>query len=140
MAIPRWPAQLPQHVLRSGFSYQFADGRLRTPMDFGPGKVRRRYSSAATIVQAQILVTGDLVARFQRFWNEETSGGAMPFIIPDQLFDGEPLLDGSGNPLLDQSGNPLLVSSYWLARFGDKPSITPDGWLFYVSFQLAVLP
>ena len=140
MAVPVWPVELPQKVLHDGYSERPVDGRLRTQTDFGPGKVRRRYSSAARPVSCAILVPDTLVARFDRFWNEETSGGVMPFIMPDQIFNGAFLLDNFGNQITDQNGNPLLVSAFWLVRFGDAPTTTCVGAWFNIAFQIMVLP
>ncbi len=41
-----WPSDLPQRVLADSFSETLADGRLRTAMETGHAKSRRRFSSA----------------------------------------------------------------------------------------------
>lgn len=140
MAVPIWPAELPQRVLRAGYSETFRDGVLRSKSDSGVGKVRRRYSSAALPVQAMISLYYSQKARLERFWDEDTGGGALPFIMPDQTHDGLPLLDSGGVPVLDGAGVPILVTANWLVRFSAAPQITPRGPIFSASLQLTVLP
>lgn len=141
MAVPLWPADLPQRVLRDGYSEKLRDGRLFSRTQSGPGKVRRRYSSAVLPVSASIIVTYAQKSRLERFWYEETGKGSLPFIMPDQTHDGLPLLDGGGLPVLDGGGLPILVTANWLVRFAQEaPQFTPWGLQFMASFQLDVLP
>lgn len=141
MTVPSWPTELPQRVLRDGYSEKLRDGRMFSRTQSGPGKVRRRYSSAVLPVAAAIIVTYAQKARLERFWTEETAYGSLPFIMPDQTHDGLPLLDGGGLPILDGGGLPILVTANWLARFAQEaPQITPWGLQFMAAFQLEVLP
>lgn len=142
MAVPVWPSPpLPSRVLRDGYSEKLRDGRLFSRTQSGPGKVRRRYSSAVLPVSASIIVTYAQKSRFERFWIEETAYGSLPFIMPDQTHDGLPLLDGGGLPILDGGGLPILVTANWLVRFAQEaPQFTPWGLQFMASFQLDVLP
>ncbi|WP_430914067.1 hypothetical protein [Methylobacterium sp. sgz302541] len=142
MSIPFWPSDLPQRVSRNGFGETFRDGRLRTAMEAGPPKMRRRFSSAVRPIQASIEVTVDGKARLERFWSEEAAGGTLPFLMPDQTLDGLALTDGDGIQLLDDQGRPLVNTNWWLAMFGDSaPSVQNMGWIWYrVSFPLMVLP
>lgn len=143
MSIPVWPSDLPQRFLRDGFSRTLADGRLSTKMERGPAKRRRGSSAAVVPVTAAIDVPVDLAARFERFWDEDTAGGSLPFLLPDQLLDGLPLQADLGIPLLDPKGLPILATSWWLAIFaGDQaPSIkNVAGAWFRVSFAIEVLP
>lgn len=142
MAVPSWPAELPQRVLIDGYSEKVRDGRLFSRTQSGPGKVRRRYSSAVLPVSASIIVDYANKSRLERFWSEETIQGSLPFIMPDQTHDGLPLLDGGGLPILDGGGLPVLVTANWLARFSENngPQFTPWGLQFMAAFQLDVLP
>jgi len=141
MATPVWPSELPQKFLASGYNEKLRDGRIFVRTSTGPGKARRRYSSAVLPVTASLYVTRSQKSRFERFWNEETSGGVKAFILPDQTHDGALLLSSTG-PLLTSSGVPLLMTATWLAMFAtDPPSFTPmNGGYFSVSFSLNVLP
>lgn len=138
-----WPAELPQRVLASGYSEGLGDGRLRTQMETGPMKVRRRFSSVARPVAASFRVSPDGKARIERFWQEDIRGGSLPFRIPDQTHDGLPLLAGDGLMLLDDQGRPLFITAWWLVMAGDAPpSFTPlqRGLAYTASFPLMVMP
>jgi len=141
MTVPSWPASLPQRVLRDGYSEKLRDGRLFSRTQSGPGKVRRRYSSAVLPVSASIIVDYAQKSRLEQFWIEDTVYGSLPFTMPDQTHDGLPLLDGDGLPVLDGGGLPILVTANWLVRFAQEaPQFTPWGLQFMASFQLEVLP
>jgi hypothetical protein len=142
MAIPVWPSELPQRFLVDGYSEKLRDGRLLSKTSAGPGKARRRFSSAVLPVSASIRLDYASKARFERFWYEDTEGGVLPFSIPDQTHDGLPLLDEDGNVVLaGLTGQPILVTANWLAMFAQEaPTLTPYGLEFRASFTLNVMP
>lgn len=142
MAIVVWPSELPQRFLVDGYSEKLRDGRILTKTSAGPGKARRRFSSAVIPVSATLHLTLTNKARFERFWTEETDDGTIPFLIDDQTRDLVPLVTSGGSILLDVYGNPVLVAAKWLAMFGqDGPTITPVGGVQYrASFTLNVMP
>ncbi|MEZ0253573.1 MAG: hypothetical protein ACAH20_21885, partial [Methylobacteriaceae bacterium] len=87
MTIPVWPTDLPQRVLADSYSEGLGNGRLRTAMETGLPKMRRRFTLAARPVSAAFRVSADGKARIERFFNEETGGGTLPFLMPDQTHD-----------------------------------------------------
>ena len=137
-----WPSLLPQKVLKSGYSEPLRDGRLLSRPDFGPGKSRRRYSSAAQEVQCQLYLSTVEKGRLESFYYEITKGGVLPFLIPDQTRHGLEVMVEPWNMLLVSPGVPLLVSAWWLARFGiQPPTIQAMGGRYYqINFALTVLP
>ncbi|WP_264045510.1 hypothetical protein [Methylobacterium flocculans] len=140
--IPYWPADLPQRFQRDGYSRGFADGRLSTPMEAGPPKTRRRFSSAIKPVTVTLDEREDAFARLERFYEEEVAGGSLPFLIPDQTRDALPLMVAPGIPLLDEQGRPLLNTAWWLVMFGGNlptPQDRGGGW-YRSTFSLSVLP
>jgi hypothetical protein len=142
MTIPVWPSDLPDRFLQDGYSESFPDGRLRTPTDAGPGKVRKRFRRAVRPVSAQMLLTVDQLVILNRFWDEDTGGGSLVFAVPAQTLDGLPLAGPDGVLLVSPDDTTILVSSWWLARFGDNaPVVTPvSGSLYRVGFPLTVMP
>lgn len=42
MALIDWPAGVPETPLRAGNRYGYQDNRIRSPMGYGPAKMRRR--------------------------------------------------------------------------------------------------
>ncbi len=142
MSLLRWPPELPQHVQRPGFDWTLPDGRQSIEPEAGPMLGRLAFSATETPIAASIDVTLRQVARFLRFWNEETGGGVRPFLLRDQIWDGLPVLTSSGTILLDSSGAPVLTRRFWLCVFGRQPP-KPDplgGPNYRIAFTLRVLP
>ncbi len=74
-----WPAELPQDVLRKGYEEAFPDVTVRTEMDVGPAKVRRRYTAGVSPFSAPILMTRAQVAVLKIFHVTTLLGGSLPF-------------------------------------------------------------
>jgi len=114
-----WPASLPQKLMRAGFSEAPANTLLRTEMDAGPGKVRRRNTAGIRPVQGKITVTKAQLTTFKTFYNDTIQGGALRF-----NWD-EPLDDTASVEM----------------RFTKEPSwseLGPD--VFQISLELEILP
>jgi len=79
----QWPATLPQKVEKNGYQEIVPDARIRTPMDMGPAKVRRRFTAQVRMIMLQMTMTESQVSTFDQFWREETAGGSLPFEFPD---------------------------------------------------------
>ncbi len=79
MANAVWPASLPQKFLQQGYREGFADVLLRTRMDAGPDKVRRRFTAAPRPVRGTMAMTGAQVATLESFFDTTLQGGALPF-------------------------------------------------------------
>ena len=47
-----WPELLPQFPIQDGYTVSAPNNSLRTTMEFGPAKTRRRTASSPTILQA----------------------------------------------------------------------------------------
>lgn len=142
MSVPVWPSRLPQAVLQEGFSVGFGDGRLKTGMDAGPGKSRRRFSAVARPVTASFVIRLDQLPILETFFDEQIAGGALPFFLPDQVHAGL-LSDENGVPLLTDTLDTIEVAYMpWLVKIGDQPPVVvPFGALHWrVSFTLMVMP
>jgi hypothetical protein len=142
MTIPAWPADLPQWMTAPDFRVTFPDPRLKTAMESGPNKLRRRVSNTSKPVSGVLRCTQAQLARLERFWNEDTRSGTLPFMFPDQVYDGAFLLTESGEPLLTESDVQILVAGWWLVQFDGPPASTPRqrSTVFTVTVSLNVLP
>jgi hypothetical protein len=66
--VATWPAGLPQKPLADGFSEQAQPIILRTDMDVGPAKMRRRYTSEVRVYGMEMLLTTAQVATLETFY------------------------------------------------------------------------
>ena len=138
--IPVWPTGLPKPQ-RTSYQSQYQDPRLRRRAETGPSGMSLRYSSAARIVSLSMGVSRDQKAIFDRFFENDVSMGSLPFLMPDPLTDGWPLLAPDGEPMLSPDGERLLIAAYWLCQFGETmPVETIRGIRFQISFPVVVMP
>lgn len=144
MTVPIWPTELNQWMMAPDFSAAPGDARLKSPMDVGPAKMRRRVSAASAPVSGSLRCDQNQVARLLRFWHEDTVGGTLPFMFPDQLFDGAMLLTEAGEPLLTEADEQILIEGWWLVQFASEgPPVTRPirrSTAHIANIQLSVLP
>lgn len=74
-----WPATLPQLPMASGFSESPPDTTVRTKMDAGPAKVRRRFTANVRPIKASFLMTTAQIADLDTFYVTTTVGGSASF-------------------------------------------------------------
>ena len=141
MALPLYPPELPRPEA-SNYQEAFGDGRLQGRTDAGPPVGGRRFSSVVNTVQFSTLLRRSQLARFQRFYDEDTRQGSLPFLIPDPTTDGWMMMTDTFQPILNEAGLPLLLSETWVVMFGATlPRITTSRPpLFSVMFELSVMP
>jgi hypothetical protein len=119
-----WPSTLPQGFLENDYTEAVANNVVRSQMDYGPAKVRRRTSSNPRPVSGSMVMTSTQLAALETFVNTTTLGGSLPFNFPAQR--------GGGT---------------WLVRFANEGLPT---WRFHsynegetswqVSLKLEVMP
>jgi hypothetical protein len=76
-----WPGALPSLPTYVGSSETPPDTTLRTPMDAGPAKVRRRFTSGPRVLPIRLVMTATQLNAatpngFDAFFVTDTSGGA----------------------------------------------------------------
>lgn len=84
--MPNWPASLPQNQFLN-LTDQRQDARVRTKMDAGPAKMRRRFTAAVRTVVAPILLDGTQRQAFDSFWINDTQEGSLSFSWSDPATD-----------------------------------------------------
>jgi len=75
-----WPSSLPAFLIE-GFQEAVQDIALRTEMDAGPPKVRRRYTAAYRTIKGEMALTAAQVATLDAFYLAE-AGNAFTFTHP----------------------------------------------------------
>lgn len=74
-----WPTILPQSPLADSFRETLPDNLLRTDMDQGPAKTRKRSGAAPRLLSMQFLMSKSQVAALDDFFNNDAGGGALSF-------------------------------------------------------------
>ena len=74
-----WPVTLPTAPLVAGFEESPPDLCVRTQMDAGPAKVRKRYTAGVRDFSAAFVLTTAQLAIFDAFYLTTCNGGATPF-------------------------------------------------------------
>lgn len=113
-----WPSSLPQRPTVGGYQERFAETTLRTTMDAGTAKVRRRFTAAPRQIEATFKVNAAQTGILKTFFEDMTAGGALPF--------------GWTHP---REGTPATF------RFLEAPRVAAiTGTLFTVAVKLEHLP
>lgn len=74
-----WPVELQDLVNEAGFGENFGDTVLRSDMDVGPAKVRRRTTRPVNTLTVSINLTASQYLALKLFYNTTTNGGVSPF-------------------------------------------------------------
>lgn len=78
MANALWDSTLPQAFQIDGYSETWPNEVVRSAMDVGPDKIRRRGPAIVTIVGSMIM-TQTQVGTLKTFFETTLVGGALPF-------------------------------------------------------------
>lgn len=90
MTTPVFPVGLPKPSMRQ-YSLTPVNNVLRTEMESGPARTRRRYISVPTDVSVVWTLTRAELEAFQTFYREAIYDGAGWFLMPVVMGDGEAL-------------------------------------------------
>ena len=118
MTIPAWPGSLPQAIRMDGYNEKAPDGVLRSPMDAGPGKQRRRTTSAARPISGTIAVSSAQLDTFITFFNTTLLAGSLRFSWREPR----------------SSGTPAEF------RFTQPPEYTPAEGNWIINMKLEIMP
>lgn len=102
-----WPAGLQELLSEANFGIQDQDTVIRSEMDVGYAKVRRRFTKGISTFSGSIYLTTDEYTLFKDFFDTTLNGGAIPFtynhpitqVPSDFRFKGAPAYSsiGGGN-------------------------------------------
>ncbi len=82
-----WPVELPQRLLMDSFQQQFESNTLRTEMDVGAAKLRRRVKTGYRPLSGSVRMTKAQLSQFIDFYEFDIQGGALPFTWIDPIFE-----------------------------------------------------
>lgn len=114
-----WPSSLPVQPLVDGYEEQIPDFRMKTNMDKGPGKMRRKSAALPWPVSVKMLLTGAQVQTLEDFVVDTLQGGVLRFSWTHP-----------------RKGSEVEV------RFNEMPKVEPaaGGMKWTAVFKLEVLP
>jgi hypothetical protein len=84
--MPTWPGSLPQNQFLN-LTEQRQEARIRTQMDAGPAKMRRRFTAAVRTFTIPIVLNGTQRQAFDSFWINDTQEGTLSFAWSDPVTD-----------------------------------------------------
>ena len=79
MSVPSWPTTLPQQLFVNGYSQSFAETTIKSEMDAGPAKVRRRFTAGVEPVSGTMLLTETQLGYLRTFFVDTLLGGSLRF-------------------------------------------------------------
>lgn len=77
--MPFWPLAIPQKPLRSGYTDTAPNNLLRSDMETGPAKVRRRGTAKPHKAQVTYIMSNEEAAIFEEFAIVTLAGGSIAF-------------------------------------------------------------
>ncbi|MDR1836408.1 MAG: hypothetical protein LBQ89_02000 [Treponema sp.] len=80
-----WPELLPSGLLADGFSKQPQSNIIRTSMDAGPKKARRRYTARTVKYSGKQVFDAAELAVFEQFYHNVIADGVLRFNFNDPV-------------------------------------------------------
>lgn len=117
MSIPTWPETLPQALLMDSYEESAPDVLIKSNVETGPAKVRRRVTAAIRPIKGHQIMNDEQLGIFKVFFNSTLYGGAMRFTWTDPTGD-----------------DPVEM------RFVDAPSWASQDGYYRVEMNLEILP
>jgi hypothetical protein len=77
--MPAWPASLPQLVAVAGYQESPPELALRSQMDAGPAKLRRRFTAGVRPLAVRLDLDAAQVETLDTFYVTTLAGGALRF-------------------------------------------------------------
>lgn len=116
--MPAYPGTLPQLVLQDGYGETARENSIRTSMEQGEAKVRKRYTAAIRKFSIVQFMTGAQVEIFDQFWENDLAFGSLAFSWV----------------------HPRTQVAAPRCRIMKPPSYMPVGPNFKVAYDLEILP
>lgn len=80
-----WPNSLPQNLESDGFSEELGDNTIRSTMEVGLDKVRKRYTKSVDKVTGQMKLDATQYATLKNFYKTTLNSGTLPFTFLDPI-------------------------------------------------------
>lgn len=80
MTTPVWPSTLPNPTM-TDYSIKFGKAVIRTEMESGPARQRRRYTQVPSMINVRFDFTLEQFGIFEKFWEQDLLHGERWFEI-----------------------------------------------------------
>lgn len=117
-----WPTELPQAPLRDGWSDTAPNNLLRSEMESGPMKVRRRGTAKPHVVACTYVFDDKEAALFENFALNTLAGGALAFDW------WHPVLARYVRARLMPEGDGLFSKQYWGGTYAWQYGLSFEYW------------
>jgi hypothetical protein len=109
-----WPGTLQQLLSEANFGEETGETVLRTDMDVGPRKFRRRFTHSIDVFSASIYLTVSQYTIFKNFYNTTLNGGSIPFTFNHPITQDATDFRFSGTPKYTSlGGGQFMVAFQW---------------------------
>lgn len=86
-----WPSTIPQRPLRSGATGGLPNTLLRTQMEAGVAKVRRKYTAGPEVMALTWRMSWSQWSTLRSFIEQTIAGGAQVFTLPHHPITDQPV-------------------------------------------------
>jgi hypothetical protein len=113
----QWPLSLQQLLEEASFNYSKGDTVIRSEMEVGPAKVRRRFTKSIDRINGQITINQRDLNQFntlENFFDTTLNGGTKPFYF-DHPITGVPSIFRFVGPfnVVSQGGGIFTAQFVW---------------------------
>jgi len=77
--MPSWPSNIPQYFNVAGFNEEPIDNAIRTTMETGDVKIRRRFTGQHYVISGAIDMTAAEFETFRAWWRDNLRDGVLSF-------------------------------------------------------------
>lgn len=111
-----WPSSLPIPKL-SGYDLQTTDPTIRTDMEGGSARVRRRYTAAPDHVSFSFLFDESQMATFRAFWESDFLNGAAWVFVPIKDGRSPGVASKEVRPVTGSFKSSPVSATHWSVEF-----------------------
>jgi len=112
-----WPVTLPQYPLQEGYSETARKNAIRSQMEQGPAKTRKRYTAAVRRFGITLFMTTAQVEIMDAFFEDDLAFGSLSFTWV--------------NPRTQAAATCRIIN---------EPAYVPSGPNWKVQFEMEILP
>jgi hypothetical protein len=104
-----WPAGFSDKVNVDGFGYSIGDNLVRTTMDTGPYKTRKRFTKQLDKMSVRMVITKSQYPTFRTFYDVTLASGSLAFRFNNPLTGVEQSYKFNETPSVSSIGGDYLT-------------------------------